>query len=99
MGLSEKKSIINQVIDGQIKVWEAADRFRVAQSHTSACMERTTGVPNRVIDTELLCRTIIGWVDLALRDHPERAEFITSKLENELATYLHSGKSRRQADR
>jgi hypothetical protein len=46
--------------------------------------EIATGVPSIIQDNENVCRTVIGWVHLALENRPEEAERITERLEREL---------------
>jgi hypothetical protein len=83
-GLRQKQAIISQVIDGHLPLWEAASRFRAAHQAASVCLERTIGVPNHTIDGEEACRTVIGWVYLALSDRPEHADRVSERLETEL---------------
>jgi hypothetical protein len=73
-----KQEIVAQLIDGRISLLEAATRFG------------TVGRSTRQIqpDTEALCRTVIGWANLALMEKPERAELVTAQLECELQSYL-----------
>jgi len=87
-GLLQKQAIINQVIDGKLPLWEAAGRFSLAHRAAIACLERATGVPNHSIDGEEVCRTIIGWVYLALSDRPEHADRVSERLECELREQL-----------
>jgi hypothetical protein len=87
-GLQQKQTIINQVIDGRLPLEEAAGRFQAAHQAAGMCLEKATGVPNRSIDNENVCRTIIGWVYLALSDRPEHADRISEKLEVELREML-----------
>ncbi len=83
-GLQQKQAIINQVIAGRLPLTEAADRFQIAHQAAGACLERATGVPSHAIDSEELCRTIIGWVYLTLSDRPEHADQVSERLEHEL---------------
>jgi hypothetical protein len=73
-GLQLRQQAVVAVIDGRMSLWEAAARFRSSQ--------RTPA------DGEALCRSVIGWVGLALSDRPERAELVTRRLEQELQGYL-----------
>jgi hypothetical protein len=75
-GLCQKQQAVVAVIDGRMSLLEAAARFRAAQQ------------PPVPADGETLCRSVIGWVELALRDCPERAELVTRRLEQELQGYL-----------
>jgi hypothetical protein len=88
LGLQQKQAIIVQVIEGRLPLWEAASRFQVAHQAACVCLETATGVPNHSIDGESVCRTIIGWVHLALSDRPEQAERVSEKLEVELRDTL-----------
>jgi hypothetical protein len=88
LGLQQKQAIINQVIDGNLPLWEAASRFQVAHQAARVCLERATGSPNNTIDGESVCRTIIGWVCLALSDRPEHADRVSERLEGELREIL-----------
>ena len=88
LGLQQKQAIISQVIDGKLPLWEAAGRFQVAHQAAGRCLESATGVPNHSIDGESVCRTIIGWVHLALSDRPEQADRVSERLEVELRDTL-----------
>ena len=87
-GLQQKQAIINQVIEGRLPLWDAAGRFQAAHQAARVCLETATGVPNHTIDGETVCRTIIGWVYLALSDRPEHADKVSERLEGELREYL-----------
>ena len=69
-GLSQKQQVVADVIAGRLTLHEAAARFRAASGDAG--------------DGETLCRSVIGWVHLALRDHPERADRVAGRLEREL---------------
>jgi hypothetical protein len=84
LGLQQKQAIINQVIDGRLPLTEAAGRFLVAHQAAGVCLEQATGVPSHTIENEDACRTIIGWVCLALSDRPEYADRVSERLECEL---------------
>lgn len=88
LGLQQKQAIINEVIGGHLPLWEAAGRFQAAHQAARVCLERATGVPGHTIDGETVCRTIIGWVYLALSDRPEHADRVSERLEGELRDYL-----------
>lgn len=88
LGLQQKQAIINQVIEGHLPLWEAAGRFQVAHQAARVCLESATGVPNNSIDGETVCRTIIGWVYLALSERPEQADRVSERLEGELRDTL-----------
>lgn len=88
LGLQQKQAIINQVIEGRLPLWEAAGRFQTAHQAARACLETATGVPNNSIDGETVCRTIIGWVYLALSERPEQADRVSERLEGELRDTL-----------
>jgi hypothetical protein len=72
----EKQEAVAAVIAGQLTLLEAATRFRAA------------GCPRPDADGESACRSVIGWVHLALCDRPERAEEVSARLERELQKYL-----------
>ena len=74
--LSRKQEAVAGVIDGRVSLREAAARFRAA------------GGARPDADEETVCRSVIGWVHLALCDRPERAERVTARLEYELQTAL-----------
>ncbi len=88
LGLQQKQAIINEVIDGHLPLWEAASRFQIAHQAARACLETAIGVPTHSIDGEAVCRTIIGWVCLALTDRPEHADRVSERLEAELRELL-----------
>lgn len=88
LGLQQKQAIISQVIDGKLPLWEAAGRFQLAHTAACQCLESATGVPNHSIDNESVCRTVIGWVFLALSDRPEHADRVSERLELELRDTL-----------
>jgi hypothetical protein len=88
LGLKQKQVIINEVIEGHLPLWEAATRFQVAHQAARVCLEKATGVPGHTIDGETVCRTIIGWVYLALIDRPEQADRVSERLESELGEVL-----------
>jgi hypothetical protein len=88
LGLKQKQAIINEVIDGHLPLWEAAGRFQAAHQAARVCLEKATGVPGHTIDGETVCRTIIGWVYLALVDRPEQADKVSERLECELREAL-----------
>jgi hypothetical protein len=87
-GLQQKQAIINQVIEGHLALWEAAGRFQLAHRAAGVCLEHATGVPSHSIDGEEVCRTIIGWIYLALSDRPEHADRVSERLECELREQL-----------
>lgn len=71
-GLSQKQQAVADVIAGRLTLHEAAARFQAADGETA--------------DGETLCRAVIGWVHLAFRDQPERADRVAGRLERELQT-------------
>lgn len=83
-GLNEKNQIIGELIEGRVTLRDAAGRFQAAHIAAGDCLERTTGVPSRSVETENTCRSLIGWVRLSLRDRPEQADRVTARLEEEL---------------
>src|SRR5262249_31304307 len=58
----EKQEAVAALIAGRLTLLEAAATFRAA------------GCPRPDADGESACRSVIGWVHLALCDRPERAE-------------------------
>ena len=72
--LAQKQQAVADVIRGRVSLLEAADRFRIA------------GGSER--NAEALCRSVIGWVELKLRDRPERAAMVADHLERELQCLL-----------
>jgi hypothetical protein len=74
-GLSHKQQAVTDVIAGRTTLLEAAARFRAA------------GGTRVGADGEALCRSVIGWVHLALRDRPEQADLVAGRLEHELQDY------------
>ncbi|HJZ60370.1 MAG TPA: hypothetical protein VKE74_35830 [Gemmataceae bacterium] len=75
-GLDEKQQAVAGVIAGRLTLLEAAARFRAAG-----------GGPVEA-DGEAVCRSVIGWVHLALSERPERAEEVSARLESELQSYI-----------
>jgi hypothetical protein len=88
LGLQKKQAIIHEVIDGHLPLAEAAGKFEAAHQAARVCLETATGVPGHSIDNESACRTIIGWVYLALLDRPEHADRVSERLEGELRELL-----------
>lgn len=84
LGLSRKQQAVVGVIEGRLSLLEAAAWFRAAGLGTAVADPRS--VPPA--EAESLCRSVIGWVHLALCDRPERAETISGMLELELDGYL-----------
>jgi hypothetical protein len=74
--LSEQERAVADLIAGRSSLLEAAGRFRAAAGARSGA------------DGEEACRTVIGWVHLALRDRPERADRVAGRLERELQSSL-----------
>jgi hypothetical protein len=87
-GLHAKQQVITDLIEGRLKLLEAASRFQAAHSTTLASVAGTTMYPEKLSDSEHVCRTVIGWVHLALGNRPEEAERVSARLERELQTYL-----------
>jgi hypothetical protein len=83
--LDAKKEIIAQILDGRLRLLEAASKFR-GLSRTTAVGAAPAGA--RSDSDEDLCRSLIGWVYLALSERPERAEALSDQLEAELAAHL-----------
>jgi hypothetical protein len=74
--VAAKQRVVEQVIGGQLPLVEGAARFRAL------------GQDGRSTDGEAVCRTVIGWAELALRDCPERAAVVAERLEGELLRHL-----------
>jgi hypothetical protein len=73
-----KQQAVADLIDRRTDLLEAAARFHAAGL-----------APSDVVgDGERLCRSVIGWVYLALSDRPERAEALSDELERELQVVL-----------
>jgi hypothetical protein len=81
--LDAKKEIIGQIIDGRLRLLEAASQFRGLSRTAGAVIAAA-----RNDSDEDLCRSLIGWVYLALSERPERAEVLSDQLEAELAAHL-----------
>jgi hypothetical protein len=74
--LKVKQEAVAQVCANQLPLFVAAARFQA--------------VNPGVLNGEELCRNVIGWVHLALRDRPEQAEAVSARLESELQEHLNS---------
>src|SRR5438270_10850780 len=74
--LQAKQHAVAALIEGRLALVEAAARFGAA------------GPAAHPEDGESLCRSLIGWAHLALRDRPERAEALSEELENQLQAHL-----------
>ena len=87
-----KKQIVNQVIDGGLRLLDAAERFQAIQKSSNLGIGPGNGATTLprigMIDQEMACRTVIGWVALVLSDRPEQADLISDRLERELQGYL-----------
>jgi hypothetical protein len=86
--LRTKQDIVLQLLDGRLTLLEAAAQFQRVN-----CLLKGQGTgPNPAEpnpeDGERVCRMVIGWVQLALADRPERAEVLTARLEQELQEHL-----------
>jgi hypothetical protein len=79
--LDAKKAIIGQLIDGRLRLLDAASQFGDLARPANTALEGRD-------DVEYWCRSIIGWVCLALSEQPERADTLAGKLEAELSAYL-----------
>jgi hypothetical protein len=82
--LEAKKAIIGQLIDGRLHLIDAAARFRelARPANAAGAMMEAHG------NDEYWCRSVIGWVCLALGERPERADALAGRLEAELAAHL-----------
>jgi hypothetical protein len=72
--LHGKQQIVADLIGGRLSLLEASSRFRALSDDG-----RTE---------EAACREVIGWAHLALRDRPETADAVSTRLEEELERYL-----------
>jgi hypothetical protein len=81
--LDAKKEVIAQIIDGRMRLLEAAQQFR--QLNRPVALGPAIG---RNVADEDLCRSLIGWVYLALSERPERADALSDQLEAELSAHL-----------
>jgi hypothetical protein len=79
-----KQEIILQLLDGRLDLLEAASRFQGVDR-----LLKGQGVAEPSAEHgERVCRMVIGWVQLALADRPERAEVVTARFEQELQEHL-----------
>jgi hypothetical protein len=74
--LRAKQRAVGRVIAGTLSLLDAAVCFGDGEKNPTGH------------DGEALCRTVIGWVHLALSDRPEQAEAASERLEDELRTVL-----------
>jgi hypothetical protein len=86
--LQAKQQIIAELIEGRLHLLEATVRFRAAAQTAGAAEGRELPGTKCPEDGEELCRSVIGWAHLALRDRPERAEAFSDQLERELQAHL-----------
>lgn len=89
-GINQKQAIVQRVISNRLPLLEAAALFESTHQQGTAILEAATGIFHEVSDPEQSCRTVIGWVELALRDRPEKAQAIMNRLEKELDELLTS---------
>ena len=80
-GLRQKQWAVAGVIAGRLSLLEAAAWFRAAGAGADPR-------PVPAVEAESLCRSVIGWVHLALSGRPERAEAVSWRLECELQSHL-----------
>ena len=85
--LQAKQQIITELIAGKLELFEAASRFQVVHAVAAACFQ-SAAISSSRVDNENVCRTVIGWVHLALAHRPEEAERVSSRLEQELEIYI-----------
>jgi len=76
--VAAKQRVVEQVIGGRLSLLEGAARFRAAARSGFTADA----------DGEAVCRAVIGWAELALRDRPERAAAVAERLEAELRRHL-----------
>jgi hypothetical protein len=86
--LTTKQQIINELIAGRLKLLEATARFHAVHSESASHLARATGAPVTVAGIETMCRVVIGWVHLTLRNRPEEADRLSNRLERELEGHL-----------
>lgn len=85
--LRQKQQIVSRLIEGRLCLTEAAAGFRAATN--AAGSSGAAGILNPLpSDGESICRTVIGWVHLALADRPEQADAVSARLESELQAQL-----------
>jgi hypothetical protein len=82
--LETKKTVIGQLIDGRLHLLDAAARFRELAPPSNAIL----GISETQDGDEHWCRSVIGWVCLALSEQPERADVLAGRLEAELAAHV-----------
>jgi hypothetical protein len=85
-GLAVKMQIVKQVIEGRMPLLEAAARFQAVTRQAS--VENALNAPPAATDNEVMARSVIGWVELVLRDRPEQADVISARLESELQSHI-----------
>jgi hypothetical protein len=93
-GINQKQAIVQRVIANRLPLLEAAALFESTHKQGTAILEAATGIFHSVADPEQSCRTVIGWVELALRDRPEKAQSVIVRLEKELDEILASNHSK-----
>ncbi len=76
--VAAKQRVVEQVITGRLTLIEGAARFRALGRGLLPAAE----------DGEAVCRAVISWADLALRDRPEQAAAVAERLEGELRRHL-----------
>jgi hypothetical protein len=82
----EKQQIIDDLIAGRLDLFQAASHFQSLSRGQSGGMSLLWGPETS--NPENLCRSVIGWANLALRERPERAALIAEQLEQELQSHL-----------
>jgi len=83
----QKQQVIDDLIAGRLDLFQAASHFQSLSTGgpdggTSFLGDRETSNP------ENLCRAVIGWANLALRERPERAALLAERLEHDLQSHL-----------
>src|SRR5271166_5263171 len=77
--LTTKQQIINELIAGRLELMEATARFHAVHSESAFHLSRATGAPAAAAGIENMCRTVIGWVHLTLRNRPEEADRLSNR--------------------
>lgn len=87
-GVQRKKDLIHRLIEGRLPLLAAAAEFQDIHRGSTATLERSLGFLDVPGDAEGLCRAVIGWAYLELRERPEQADAVTERLESELQRSL-----------
>jgi hypothetical protein len=88
--IEAKQKVIRQLVEGRLALLEAAAWFRYLNENPSDCQDGyRTAWPGHS-DEEKLCRQVIGWVEVEVRERSSlsQAEEMTRRLEAELDGHL-----------